>query len=72
MLKISFFRCGSLRPSSQKVISLVAELKALQKNNETLEKDKEHLRINLLSAEEEVRRAEPFKYCYSTFMSDLI
>ena len=57
VLKISFFRCGSLRPSSQKVLSLVAELKTLQKNNETLEKDKEHLRINLLSAEEEVRRA---------------
>ncbi|XP_061988872.1 uncharacterized protein LOC133707335 [Rosa rugosa] len=46
---------NGLRPSSQKVLSLVAELKTLQKNNETLEKDKEHLRINLLSAEEEVK-----------------
>ncbi|XP_024189614.1 uncharacterized protein LOC112193635 isoform X2 [Rosa chinensis] len=46
---------NGLRPSSQKVLSLVAELKTLKKNNETLEKDKEHLRINLLSAEEEVK-----------------
>ncbi|KAL6176874.1 hypothetical protein ACLB2K_053506 [Fragaria x ananassa] len=39
---------NSLRPSSQKVLSVVAELKNLQK-------DKEHLRVNLLSAEEEVK-----------------
>ncbi|KAM1203700.1 uncharacterized protein LOC126601573 [Malus sylvestris] len=37
-----------LKPSSQKVLSLVAEVK-------TLEKDKEHLRINLRTAEEEVK-----------------
>ncbi|XVF36649.1 hypothetical protein REPUB_Repub19eG0075300 [Reevesia pubescens] len=37
-----------LRPSTQKVLSLVAEVK-------TLEKDKEHLRMNLSKAEEEVR-----------------
>lgn len=37
-----------LRPSTQKVLSLVAEAK-------TLEKDKEHLRINLNRAEEEVK-----------------
>ncbi|KAF5739759.1 hypothetical protein HS088_TW12G00969 [Tripterygium wilfordii] len=37
-----------LRPSTQKVISLVAEFK-------TLEKDKEHLRINLSRAEEEAK-----------------
>lgn len=36
-------------PSTQKVLSLAAEVKAL-------EKDKEHLRINLNRAEEEVRR----------------
>lgn len=36
-------------PSTQKVLSLAAEVK-------TLEKDKEHLRINLNRAEEEVRR----------------
>lgn len=36
-----------LRPSTKKVLSLAAELKAL-------EKDKEHLRINLNKAEEEV------------------
>lgn len=35
-------------PSTQKVLSLAAEMK-------TLEKDKEHLRINLNRAEEEVR-----------------
>ncbi|PRQ31943.1 hypothetical protein RchiOBHm_Chr5g0040961 [Rosa chinensis] len=46
---------NGLTPSSQKVLSLVAELKTLQKNNVTLEKDEEHLRINLLSAEEEVK-----------------
>ncbi|XP_021284901.1 myocardial zonula adherens protein [Herrania umbratica] len=37
-----------LRPSTKKVLSLAAELKAL-------EKDKEHLRINLNKAEEEVK-----------------
>ncbi|XWS21458.1 hypothetical protein CRYUN_Cryun30bG0056500 [Craigia yunnanensis] len=37
-----------LRPSTQKVLSLAAELK-------TLEKDKEHLRMNLSKAEEEVK-----------------
>ena len=37
-----------LRPSTQKVLSLAAEVK-------TLEKDKEHLRMNLSKAEEEVR-----------------
>ncbi|KAM1968331.1 hypothetical protein FF1_043969 [Malus domestica] len=37
-----------LKPSSQKVLSLVAEVK-------TLEKDKEHLRISLRTAEEEVK-----------------
>jgi hypothetical protein len=36
-------------PSTQKVLSLAAEMK-------TLEKDKEYLRINLNRAEEEVRR----------------
>lgn len=40
--------CGSLKPSTQKVLSLAAEFK-------TLEKDKEHLRVNLDRAEEEVR-----------------
>jgi len=38
-----------LRPSTQKILSLAAEAK-------TLENDKEHLRINLARAEEEVRR----------------
>lgn len=37
-----------LRPSTQKVLSLVAKLK-------TLEKDKEHLTMNLCTAEEEVK-----------------
>ncbi|XP_022736658.1 myocardial zonula adherens protein-like [Durio zibethinus] len=37
-----------LRPSTQKVLSLAAEVK-------TLEKDKEHLRMNLSKAEEEVK-----------------
>ncbi|GMN35234.1 hypothetical protein TIFTF001_005163 [Ficus carica] len=37
-----------LKPSTQKVVSLAAELKAL-------EKDKEHLRTNLYRAEEEVK-----------------
>ncbi|XWS14957.1 hypothetical protein CRYUN_Cryun35bG0052900 [Craigia yunnanensis] len=37
-----------LRPSTQKVLSLAAEVK-------TLEKDKEHLRMNLSTAEEEVK-----------------
>ncbi|PON91637.1 hypothetical protein TorRG33x02_126760 [Trema orientale] len=37
-----------LKPSTQKVLSLAADLKAL-------EKDKEHLRINLCKAEEEVK-----------------
>ncbi|KAL4281800.1 hypothetical protein GQ457_03G033590 [Hibiscus cannabinus] len=37
-----------LRPSTQKVLSLAAEVK-------TLKKDKEHLRINLSKAEEEVK-----------------
>ncbi|KAJ7958965.1 Centlein like [Quillaja saponaria] len=37
-----------LKPSTQKVLSLIAEVK-------TLEKDKEHLRINLHRAEEEVK-----------------
>lgn len=40
---------GSLRPSTQRVLTLVAKVRALQK-------DKEHLRINLTKAEEEVRR----------------
>ncbi|KAA8528315.1 hypothetical protein F0562_035670 [Nyssa sinensis] len=39
---------NSLRPSTQKVIALAAEVKSLQK-------DKEHLRINLHRAEEEVK-----------------
>ncbi|KAF5740188.1 hypothetical protein HS088_TW11G00254 [Tripterygium wilfordii] len=39
---------NGLRPSTQKVISLVAEVK-------TLEKNKEHLRINLSRAEEEAK-----------------
>lgn len=39
----------SLKPSTKKVVSLAAELKAL-------EKDKEHLRTNLYRAEEEVRK----------------
>ncbi|KAK9215978.1 hypothetical protein WN944_007985 [Citrus x changshan-huyou] len=39
---------NSLKPSTQKVLSLAAEFK-------TLEKDKEHLRVNLDRAEEEVR-----------------
>lgn len=39
---------NSLRPSTQKVLALVAELKSL-------EKDKEHLRANLDRAEEEVK-----------------
>ncbi|CAN6720594.1 unnamed protein product [Malus baccata var. baccata] len=43
-----------LKPSSQKVLSLVAEVK-------TLEKDKEHLRINLRTAEEELRSADYFQ-----------
>ncbi|XP_057503710.1 uncharacterized protein LOC130787334 [Actinidia eriantha] len=38
---------NSLKPSSQKVLALAAEVK-------TLQKEKEHLRINLTSAEEEV------------------
>lgn len=38
----------SLKPSTQKVLSLAAKFKAL-------EKDKEHLRTNLYRAEEEVR-----------------
>ena len=46
----SFCIICSLRPSTQKVLSLAAELKAP-------EKDKEHLRINLCKAEEEVRKA---------------
>ncbi|KAM2022375.1 hypothetical protein ACFXTI_044131 [Malus domestica] len=37
-----------LKPSSQKLLSLVAEVK-------TLEKDKEHLRISLRTAEEEIK-----------------
>ncbi|XP_022766405.1 myocardial zonula adherens protein-like [Durio zibethinus] len=37
-----------LRPSTQKVLSLAAELK-------TLQKDKEHLKVNLSKAEEEVK-----------------
>ncbi|XVE60543.1 hypothetical protein DITRI_Ditri05aG0137100 [Diplodiscus trichospermus] len=37
-----------LRPSTQKILSVAAELK-------TLEKDKEHLRMNLSKAEEEVK-----------------
>ncbi|XVF64837.1 hypothetical protein PTKIN_Ptkin09bG0198500 [Pterospermum kingtungense] len=37
-----------LRPSTQKALSLVAKIK-------TLEKDKEHLRLNLSKAEEEVK-----------------
>ena len=37
-----------LRPSTQKVLSLAAEVK-------TLEEDKEHLRVNLSKAEDEVR-----------------
>ena len=40
---------GSLRPSTRKVLSLAAKAK-------TLQQDKEHLRINLTRAEEEVRR----------------
>lgn len=48
-LEMSFILCrGSLKPSTQKVLSLAAEFK-------TLEKDKEHLRVNLDRAEEEVR-----------------
>ncbi|XP_009373295.2 protein MLP1 homolog [Pyrus x bretschneideri] len=43
---LKMWKC--LKPSSQKVLSLVAEVK-------TLEKDKEHLRINLRTAEEEVK-----------------
>ncbi|GMY28796.1 intracellular protein transport protein USO1-like [Fagus crenata] len=39
---------NQLRPSTQKVLSLAAEVK-------TLEKDKDHLRINLNRAEEEVK-----------------
>ncbi|XP_022772288.1 uncharacterized protein LOC111314933 [Durio zibethinus] len=41
-------RAKGLRPSTQKVLSLAAELK-------THEKDKEHLRMNLSKAEEEVK-----------------
>ena len=40
---------GSLRPSTRKVLSLAAKAR-------TLQQDKEHLRINLTRAEEEVRR----------------
>ncbi|KAL6956538.1 hypothetical protein U1Q18_041598 [Sarracenia purpurea var. burkii] len=39
---------NSLRPSTHKVLALAAEVKSLQK-------DKEHLRINLTRAEEEVK-----------------
>ncbi|EEF48565.1 conserved hypothetical protein [Ricinus communis] len=39
---------NSLRPSTQRVLTLVAKVRALQK-------DKEHLRINLTKAEEEVK-----------------
>ena len=39
-----------MKPSTRKALSLVAELKSL-------EKDKDHLRINLGRAEEEVRKA---------------
>jgi len=39
----------SLRPSTRKVLSLAAKAR-------TLQQDKEHLRINLTRAEEEVRR----------------
>ena len=41
------FSIGSLRPSTQKVLALVAELTSLEKH-------KEHLRVNLDRAEEEV------------------
>ncbi|KAB2030486.1 hypothetical protein ERO13_D05G225900v2 [Gossypium hirsutum] len=40
--------CLRLRPSTQKILTLAAEVK-------TLKKDKEHLRINLSKAEEEVK-----------------
>ncbi|KAK8646818.1 hypothetical protein V6N13_120588 [Hibiscus sabdariffa] len=40
--------CQRLRPSTKKVLSLAAEVK-------TLKKDKEHLRLNLSKAEEEVK-----------------
>lgn len=46
--KISYLFC-SLRPSTQKVLALAAEVQALKK-------DKEHLRINLQRAEEEVSK----------------
>ena len=53
-----------LRPSTQKVLSLVAEVK-------TLEKDKEHLRINLSKAEEEVRTKELDIGCLLKFVFPL-
>ncbi|KAJ7965755.1 Centlein like [Quillaja saponaria] len=43
---LTLWKC--LKPSTRKVLSLIAEVK-------TLEKDKEHLRINLHKAEEEVK-----------------
>uniref|UniRef100_A0A5B7BCE1 Uncharacterized protein n=1 Tax=Davidia involucrata TaxID=16924 RepID=A0A5B7BCE1_DAVIN len=46
---------NSLRPSTQNVLALAAEVKSLQKDKEHLQKDKEHLRINLHRAEEEVK-----------------
>jgi len=44
------FHCGfgSLKPSTQRVLGLVAEVKSLQN-------DKENLRVNLHRAEDEVR-----------------
>lgn len=61
MLSLSYLHCKvilpnfsylvvlcRLRPSTQKVLSLAAKVK-------TLEKEKEHLRMNLSKAEEEVR-----------------
>ena len=47
LLKSLLFTLGSLRPSTQKILALAAEVKTLQNN-------KEHLRINLTRAEEEV------------------
>lgn len=47
--EIAFFSHDRLRPSDHKVLALAAEVK-------TLQKDKEHLLINLHRAEEEVCR----------------
>ncbi|GKV33640.1 hypothetical protein SLEP1_g42121 [Rubroshorea leprosula] len=46
---------NSFRPSTRKVLSLVAKVKTLEKDKENLESDKEHLRVNLDRAEEEVK-----------------